>query len=92
MCLYRFNFTKTIYSVLSPPSPRLRGFGGAHKNPNQSWDFYVVGRVGIGPTTLSLKGSCSTTELPAHVRAIIPKIFFSDKVLTIHLPPDFIWL
>jgi len=26
------------------------------------------------------------------VRAIIPKIFFSDKVLTIHLPPDFIWL
>ena len=26
----------------------------------------MVGRAGIGPATLGLKGPCSTTELPTH--------------------------
>lgn len=26
----------------------------------------MVGRVGVEPTTIGLKGRCSTTELPAH--------------------------
>src|SRR5688572_9182656 len=39
------------------------------RKARQPWlsgfDFLTVGRVGIEPTTLGLKGPCSTPELPA---------------------------
>lgn len=41
----------------------------------------MVRREGIGPSTLSLKGSCSTTELPAHTGQSVPIFLSLDKIL-----------
>ncbi len=35
--------------------------------------FCVVGREGIGPSTLGLKGPCSTTELPTLTKNLLKK-------------------
>ena len=44
----------------------------------------MVGRAGIEPATICLKGSCSTAELPAHtcyiLRGMMRSVKFQDRI------------
>ncbi len=53
-----------MVGLILPPHSSVQ-----QKQPPKGDCFCLVGRVGIEPTTQSLKGSCSTTELPAQLVA-----------------------
>ena len=56
--------------VRSPTQAKLLVCSRRTKIPRHKDGVFLVRRAGIEPATTSLKGSCSTTELPAQILTI----------------------